>query len=1010
MRRLVHAVRHMILLAAAIVAPPIASGIGAQGAGSISGNITSSRTGGPVSGAQITVEGQTVTAVSDAAGSFRLNGLTGSGEVTLSLRRVGYQAVTRRANIGATGVRIEMVDRAIELSQMVVTGTAGVAEKRAIGNAVSTVNAADIVSTQPVRNFQELLTGRAAGVSVIASSGQVGTGARIRIRGASSLSLPNDPLVYVDGIRVDNAQATGPSNQAFGSASISRWNDFRPEDIESLEIIKGPAAATLYGTEASNGVVQIITKKGLAGRPSWNITYRGGSSWIPNWLTRFPNTYGTIPRAGSATALDTVQISTRELNDSSNAKFGHDIFGVGNLQDVQLSVSGGSPTIRYYVGGGHEKNQGIERESRLNRSTFRANITVTPSTTWDVSSALAYMSGRTYLPYESGGGGATWATYYSSPSFLYNANRSANNPQMGFRSGPPDIYYAAYDIFQDADRFTGSLTITNRAKSWFNQRLILGVDRVAENNADMTPRNDIIGNTYASFSSTTSPTNGSISLSTRDLNYLTFDYLANVPINLTSSITSITSAGGQFYGRKSRVRGFSGSNFPAAGLTSIQSAAIRTVGTDSLNENNTVGGFIQQQFVFNNRLFLTGAIRTDDNSAFGKNFDAVTYPKVSASYVVSEEPALHIPDVVNQLRLRAAYGASGQQPGAFDAIRTYTAIGGFLSPSSAGNANLGPEKSTELELGFDAGLFNDRYGAEVTYYNGRTKDAILSRQSPPSDGFPGLQLFNAGEVKRHGLEWLLRAQPLNYRNLRVDLSLSGSQNNYEIESLGGNKLVSVSSNVAHVPGYAPGAWFDRRIVSATRNATTGNAENLLCDDGNGSTMPCATAPRVFLGNSVPRTEGSFSAGVTAFSNFRVNAFFDWRGGYKKLDGNFRTRCGAFVLCKELYYPRDEPDLVKLAAVQAGTAYTFHLLDDAGFTRLRELSATYTLPTRWANAFRSTRASVTVAGRNLALWTKFNGVEPESGFNGGTRGGQFGLWEQNVLPQPRQFVMTLNFSF
>lgn len=984
--------------------------VAAQGVGTISGTVVSQRTGGAVTGAQISVEGQSVSALSDAAGAFRLTGLAGSGEVTLTLRRVGFQLTTHKATVGGTGVRIEMIDRAVELSQLVVTGTAGVAEKRAIGNAVSTVNAADIVATQPVRNFQELLTGRAAGVSVIASSGQVGTGARIRIRGASSLSLPNDPLVYVDGIRVDNAQATGPTNQAFGSQSISRWNDFRPEDIESLEIIKGPAAATLYGTEASNGVVQIITKKGLAGRPSWNVTYRGGTSWIPDWLTRFPNTYGTVPRSGSATALDTVQISTKQLNDSSNARFGHDIFGTGNLQDMQLSVSGGSPTIRYYVGGGYERNQGIERESRLNRSTFRANVTVTPSAAWDVSSALAYMTGRTYLPYESGGGGATWATYYSSPSFLYNSNRTPNNPQLGFRSGPPDIYYSAYDIFQDADRFTGSLTITNRAKSWFNQRLIVGLDRVAENNADMTPRNDVLGNTYASFSSTTSPTNGSISISTRDLNYLTFDYLANLPINLSSSFTAVTSAGGQFYGRKSRVRAFSGSNFPAAGLTSIQSAAIRTVSTDSLNENNTVGGFIQEQLIWNNRLFLTGAIRTDDNSAFGKNFDAVTYPKISASYVVSEEPSLPIPEFMNQLRIRAAYGASGQQPGAFDAIRTYSAIGGFLSPSSAGNANLGPERSTELELGFDAGLFNDRYGAEVTYYNGKTKDAILSRQSPPSDGFPGLQLFNAGEVSRHGVEWLLRAQPLNFRNLRLDLQVSGSQNNYEIESLGGNNLVSVSSNVAHVPGYAPGAWFDRRIVSATRNATTGNAENLLCDDGKGGTVSCATAPRVFLGNGVPKSEGSFSAGVTAFSNFRINAFFDWRGGYKKLDGNYRTRCGAFVLCKELFYPREENDLVKLAAVQAGTAYSFHLLDDAGFTRLRELSATYTLPTRWANAFRATRASVTLAGRNLALWTKFNGVEPESGFNGGTRGGQFGLWEQNVLPQPRQFVMTVSLSF
>ena len=252
------------------------------------------------------------------------------------MRRIGFLPRTLGATIGDANVRIALSERAMELTSGVVTGTAGVAEKRAIGNAVSTVNAAEVVATQPVNSFQELLNGRAAGVSIVASSGQVGTGSRIRVRGASSLSLSNDPLIYVDGVRVDNTQASGPSNQGFGSASISRWNDFNPDDIESIEVIKGPAAATLYGTEASNGVIQIITKKGAAGRPVWSLTARGGSSWVPNWLNRFDDNYGTVPRAGSATALDTVSISTRQLNDSLNARYGNDVFTSGQLQDIQM--------------------------------------------------------------------------------------------------------------------------------------------------------------------------------------------------------------------------------------------------------------------------------------------------------------------------------------------------------------------------------------------------------------------------------------------------------------------------------------------------------------------------------------------------------------------------------------------------------------------------------------------------------------------------------------------------
>lgn len=994
---------------------PLQAQSGGQSTGVIAGVVVNDRSGAPVSDAQVAVEGRNVGATTDAAGRFRLVGLTGSGNVELTIRRIGFQSRTMSAAIGATDVRVGLIERAMELTSVVTTGTAGIAEKRAIGNAVTTVNAAEVVATQPVNSFQELLNGRASGVSITASSGQVGTGSRIRVRGASSLSLSNDPLIYVDGVRVDNTQASGPANQAFGSASISRWNDFSPDDIESIEVIKGPAAATLYGTEASNGVIQIITKKGAAGRPVWNLVARGGTSWVPNWLTRFEDNYGTVPRAGSTTALDTVTISTRQLNDSLNARFGNDIFTTGELQDIQLSLAGGGSTVRYYAGGGYEENRGAERVNRLRRMNLRVNVQANPSPSIDLQTSLGYTSGRTYLPYEAGGGGATWATYYASPSFLYGgvgvSTRAPNNPQLGFRSGPPNIYYQAYDLFQDADRFTTSFQIANRPTSWLNHRLILGIDRLAENNEERTPRNDILGATYASFASSGPPTSGSISASMRDVTVTSYDYVANASFSLTSAFKSVTSAGGQIYMRQSRLRGISGSTFPAAGLTSIASASIRNVGTDELFQNNTVGAFVQQQVVWNDRLFLTGAIRTDDNSAFGTNFDAVTYPKLSASWVVSDEPSLSIPSMFNMLRVRSAYGASGLQPGAFDAIRTYTAAGGFLTPSSAGNPDLGPERSTEFEAGLDAGMWNDRLAIELTYFKGNTKDAILSRQAPPSNGFPGLQLFNAGQVDRNGIEWIVRSTPIRGDRLALDLTLSGSTNHYNIASLGaGTDFVSLSSNVAHRVGYAPGAWWDRRVVSAGYDATTKRATNLMCDDGKGATVACASAPRVFLGNSVPTSEGSFTAGLTLFGNLRINSFLDWRGGYKKLDGNYRVRCGAFVLCRELYYPDEVEDKALLGAVQAGTAYTHHLISDASFMRLRELSATYTLPARFASTLGASRASVTIAGRNLALWTNFPGIEPEASFNGGTRGGAFGQWEQNVLPQLRQFVATVNFNF
>ncbi len=998
---------------AGAVALPLAvpATVAAQPAqGPIAGVVVAEGTQRPLADAQVSVEGTTIGAATDATGRFRLVNVTGP-TVRLTVRRIGYQPATVTARVGATDVRVALRERALELSQVVVTGTAGVQERRAIGNAVSTVKVTEVAATQPVRNVSDLLTGRASGVSVIGSSGQVGTGSRIRVRGASSLSLSNDPLIYVDGIRVDNAQASGPTNQAFGSASVSRWNDFDPDDIESIEVIKGPAAATLYGTEASNGVIQIITKKGAAGRPAWNVSIRQGANWLPGWKSGdgYYVNYGTVPRAGSTTALDTVTISAIQLNDSVNARFGHDIFRVGRLQDYQLNVSGGTAALRYYVGANREEAQGVERINRLQRTNFRANVSASPNRNTDVTATSGLVTGRTYLPYESGGGGATWATYFSSPSFLYTG-RNAGNPQLGFRSGPPDIYYQAYNIFQDADRFTSSLQVTNRPASWLDHRLILGLDRLVEDNQTQAPRNEQLFATYAAFSEVGGTTQGALSVGTRNVGNITADYALNAKYTLGAGWAGVTSAGGQYYGRRTRVRAASATGFPASGILALSAATVQRLDQDDLFDNNTLGGFVQQQMIWNDRLFLTGAVRRDDNSAFGTDYPAVTYPKLSASYVVSEEPALNIPKVFSTLRLRGAYGGSGLQPGAFDAIRTYAASGGFLTPSNAGNPDLGPEKSTELELGLDGGLVDDRYGFELTYYAGSTRDAILSRQAPPSNGFPGFQLFNAGRVDRNGFEWVLRAQPIRGERLTLDLGLNGSTNKYEIKSLGPANTVSLSSNVQHVVGYAPGAWWDRRIVSADYNATTKRATNLRCDDGQGGAVDCATAPRVFLGNTVPTKEGSFNAALSFLTSWRLNAFIDYRGGYKKLDGNLRVRCGAFSLCRELYYPDEVQDKTYLAAVQGGTAYTYHLIRDADFMRFRELSLTYTLPRAVAQRFGGTGAGLTVAGRNLALWTDYTGLEPEASFNGGTRGGAFGQWEQNVMPQTRSVIATFNLTF
>src|SRR2546423_15458838 len=234
------------------IAAPCA--VEAQG-GSIAGTVVSRSSGAPIGDVQVTVTGTALRVFTDARGRFQFDDLPGT-TVVLQVRRIGFRAVTDTANVGDTSLRVALEQKLLELSQVVVTGTPVAVEIGKLGNAVSTINAADVTQRAPIDGVQDLLNARAAGVVIQRATGAVGSGSRIRIRGASRFSLTNQPLMYVDGVRGDADPATGPANQAVGPRSISRSNDFDPDDIESIEIVKGPAATTLYGTEASGGVMQ----------------------------------------------------------------------------------------------------------------------------------------------------------------------------------------------------------------------------------------------------------------------------------------------------------------------------------------------------------------------------------------------------------------------------------------------------------------------------------------------------------------------------------------------------------------------------------------------------------------------------------------------------------------------------------------------------------------------------------------------------------------------------------
>lgn len=982
----------LVALGAILIVPTQSAG--AQ-AGTVSG-VVLDRGQAPLPNAQVTVQGTRLGTQTDANGRFRISGVPGTSAV-IEIRRLGYKMATITASVGSE-TRVSMEPASINLDAVVVTGQPGSTAKRTLGVDIAQIDASEVTAKAPINNVQNLINGRAPGVTILQNSGVIGSGATVRIRGVSSFSLSNQPLIYVDGIRVDNAQGTGPLNQSFGASTTTRWNDFNPDDIESIEIVKGPAAATLYGTEAANGVIQIITKKGQQGKPAWDLTVRGGTNAFANQAGRLWTNYGPDPVTGQIVSLN---IAKRE------ADAGTPIFQTGHMQSYDIGVGGGSPGFRYRVSGNFKKDGGVTPTNLLKNYGGRANLTLNPSDKIEIQSNMGYVTGRTDLAAEAGYGGTTWTTYYATPTNLYDST-GAPLPNNGFYSALPSAYYKQYQMYQDISRFTGSVQITHNPTGWFSQHLTLGTDQGMEDNEELSAvHHDPNFSYFFGFDADS----GYKVVGERQNSLSSLTYGGTFKSQLRAISTS-SSYGVDFFRRNTKYVDAYGQDFPGPGLTALSSTTAQRTGSETSVENNTVGVYGQEQLGFRDRLFLTGGLRADNNSAFGANFKRVYYPKVSGSWVVSEEPFYRLP-FVNTLKLRAAYGQTGQAPLPYSAVPYFTAIAGpggsaAVTPASRGNPDLGPERGYETEFGFDAGFLRDRAGIEFTHFTGGTRNAILEEPVAPSTGYPGTQLVNAGKLSKYGDEIMLRATPIANERTTWDLTFSTSTNHTKVLDLGGATFISPSANIRHTVGYPVGAWWGKKVVDATIDPTTGKATAVFCDPGpaGGAEVLCANAPQVFLGNTTPTSEGAFTSTLSFFQNFSFYTLVDFKGGYKKLDGNRRVRCHLFIECRENYYPKEfSPAIV---GAVSSSAYVSDLINDASYTKLREVSLSYNLPASFATRLGAARASVSIAGRNLHTWTKYSGLEPEASFQGGTRG--FGQWEQDVTPQLRSFVATVRLNF
>jgi TonB-linked SusC/RagA family outer membrane protein len=988
--------RWLLASAASVAALTITVPVSVQaqaGTSTITGTVLATGSEAPIASAQIAAQGTGRLTLSDANGRFRLTGLP-SGDVTLEIRRVGFRPITQRVTAGTDNVRILLAEAPIELNALVVTGQAGAVEKRAIGNSISTIAAADQVQASAVGTLGSLINGRAPGVVITGGTGRAGTGTVVNIRGRSTLSLSQQPLIYIDGVRVNNEVGTGTVRNQGGNV-VSRLDDIAPEDIESIEILKGPAAGTLYGTEAANGVIQIITKKGGGGAPHFSAYTRQGTQWFQNAANRMATNYAR-DAGGNIISWNAVR---------AEAARGTPLFQTGHLQTYEINLRGGERALNYYLSSTYDHDSGIEPTNRIGRYTGHANLTLAPSEKWDISTSVHLIKSRDLLGNDYGLG-RFFISQYGSPLAVSTATR-------GFFQAPPEAVDAYLLNSQNINRFTTSLQLNHRPISWFAQRVTVGLDQTAEDDQALA---NYLPPQYAIFFTPTAA-QGGINQDLRSVSYATLDYSGTATFTLRPTLTSTSSIGGQLYRKRLDLTQITATQFPAPGLTTAAAAAVRQ-GTQDFVTNTTLGSFFQEQLGWRDRVFLTGAVRVDNNSAFGKDVNLVTYPKVSASWVVSDEGFWRF-RWIDQLRLRAAYGLSGQQPDAFAALQTYAPQTGpgdqpIVSPQFPGNPELKPERGQELEAGFEASVMR-RIGIDFTFFDKRTKDAILQRASAPSGGFPNAQFVNIGRVSNHGFELGVNANAVSRRDISWDIGASMATTTDHIDDMGGLPFFTVVLPFhRNEQGFPIGGLFTKIVRSADYDPVTKKAVNAKCDGGingdhpGGPTVDCATAPMLFFGTITPKVTGAVNTSISIGRWLKLHGLADFRKNYKVFDADLFNRCSAFSVCPGNVSPETIDPRV-LYTYQNGGALTVtdNYIRNASFWKLRELSATITGPDSWARRVNAGSVSLTIAGRNLHTWTPYPGLDPENRSSVGTQNIAF---DQAVTPTLAQFLATLSLSF
>jgi TonB-linked SusC/RagA family outer membrane protein len=1087
--------------AAAIMVLPAQSAL-AQGSATVSGRVTS-EAGQPLQFASVSITALGLGAQTDANGrySFVVAGARALGQtVQLSARALGYRPSSLPIVLspGAVAKDFVLVANPLRLGEVVVTGSGTSSTREVLGTVTTTVEAVDIVKSSE-RNIVNALASKAPGVTITSSSGDPGAGTSISIRGIKTIQGDGQPLFVIDGMPIDNTaqQTTSGGGDGGGAIASNRLVDMNPNDVESVEILKGAAAAAIYGQRAANGVILITTKSGRAGptRYSWSTSLNldqvnratplqrsfglgnGGVTPGCNFTTCAPGASNRGRNWGPALAAGTVTYD----------HFG-ELFKVASNLDNQLSISGGDAARTFFLSLGATNQDGIIKgpNNYMNRYNIRLKATQSLGNKIKLGGNVAYIQNNgSFVQRGSNLSGLLLGATRTSPEF----NQDPYLTDLGYarsyrRPNPNGIQDPIYENplwaqnqqknLTDVNRVVGNLSLEYQPMSWLRVNYTLGEDYFTDQRLTALPVN-----------SAGAALSGQLTQGTITNLQLDHNLLVTANKKVTSWLDATTTVGQNLNSRTSRTNQVFGQGYIGTGIFTLNNLVSTNLQAQNFESKvNIAGYFAQQEVNLWDQLYLKGLVRADQASSYSKENRTNIFPAFSAAWNVTNFlNNRNQKGLLSYLKLRGAYGETGREPNPYQnlsyvssgaqgtsfgtgtANASQAGFGGLYTSGTRGSPNLGPERTAETEAGVDFALFNQKVDGTFTFYNAKSTNVILNLPASTTTGYTGLATNGAGLTNK-GFEVQLNTRVLDRPNFRAELGLNWARNRSIVNTLGGAEFQSVPG--AFSPGSAvvgkPLGVFWSSDIGRCRLGLTDEDNTVQDNSGNNIDLNAACraagAPNgaVYIdadgfpiqdqanrdiGDPNPDWTGAVRVGFTFFKKLNVSTLVDIRRGGDVYNGTRgalyqfgtwketekRANCtstgctGNELVFGETFQPGPTFGPGKGKPVPIGENYyadgvgggggiftgvSGPLIEDGSWTRLREVSASYSFTGQWLkNLFNLSSADLRVAGRNLLLSAKYSGIDPETNINGSTTIDRGADYFNN--PQTRSFVISVSLN-